>query len=619
MASYFAKLLFLLIFINNGSADVVLEQDQEIANAIKAYELFLEGKSEKEIKKEIQIPESIDNVHEALDYVVYLTKVSKIKRTIGLEKFDSCRADLNSESEFNLFLKTYKGISSSIRREYLTEWSYDFPERVSCNICLGNENCKSAHQKWKDSNLINNSNYSSLKNKKQKELCLEMAQYAFKQASTGLVEEGGERSNCPGGSVCLNSNPYWSVIYGYDFKICQEDFLICPRLKDSKKFLHPSCYGDEEIEKINDKMNWLNSQAEDILYQCNGIPLDLKKLDRPILISCLNGMDNQDQPGLINMNPQNLSNLQIVAPIYKYTTSKGDTYSFQATRFQEQKNNLDKKLLEIRLKLEENNAKLLEHSTKEYNWNTKSYNESQKNGSTISPDEFQQLRTQISDLESELAKTSKERKEIISQEIKKIPQGIKSGDYVKYLEHMRDYSETNSERYHYYEDGVITSSEIIQDGATSDFPLNGTDQQTLAMFVKEKIKNIIITNGNKKGRSLRSVEMLSNAWTKDCMDQKLKRLGCEPSTYLPSPYCTNCPTKLTQSQMDVENENKQMTKNAYRRNFYQQRNCSDYKEDYSQLSSQLMNEEIKNHVCSKSLSVGNRDFLKKRPSVCSGR
>ena len=41
MFYYFAKLLFLLIFINNGAADVVLEQDQEIANAIKAYELAL--------------------------------------------------------------------------------------------------------------------------------------------------------------------------------------------------------------------------------------------------------------------------------------------------------------------------------------------------------------------------------------------------------------------------------------------------------------------------------------------------------------------------------------------------------------------------------------------------
>jgi len=101
------------------------------------------------------------------------------------------------------------------------------------------------------------------------------------------------------------------------------------------------------------------------------------------------------------------------------------------------------------------------------------------------------------------------------------------------------------------------------------------------------------------------------------MDQKLKQLGCETSTLSSEPYCSSCPEKLTQSQLDSGNEIIPVTKAANRRAFYQQRSCMDYREDYSKLSKTLVNDEIKQHVCSKSLKVGNRNFLKKRPSICS--
>jgi hypothetical protein len=606
----YLNLLFL--FFSSLKADVFIEENKKIAEAIKVYQLFLEGKEIDEIKREQEVHESVTNVHQALDYVIYLTETSLPGKIFG-KKFDSCRIDSLEERELGLLSDSYANITHGILNQYQNEWIYKIPERMSCQICHRDEDCKKKSDEWRRLYLTENSPYRNYQKEKQKEFCLEMSQYAHNQATSGTVYEGGEKKDCPQGSLCATKYPYWSIVYTFDFKQCQEDFLICPEIPDSDKFIHPSCLGDNQHE-AQEKLSWLGALSNSILSNClNDLPI--KSFDRQEvnLITCLDNNDENKLEGLINLDPSTLMNLKTKSSVIRFTDHQGKTYHYPASRFQLELDELNGKIQESKMRYENARLQFKEIGERFYDSTLKTYIYERKPGKA-SPDEFKKRKDELTNQEEAYFKLVEERKEHLKKELSTLsPQNKES--YTKALESalLKDYGEIES--YYYYDETPIKEKEIIIDSIPSEFPTSAVDQKLLFQFLSQQIKNLIITASDKKS-SPKSVTNLSEAWAKTCIEKKLTTFGCNQPT-LASPHCTTCPKTLSMSDLDTSDGNEiPDTKSDVRRNFYQQRRCFEYQRDLSEIYNPERERKIKKHLCSKEFKISNPKFKRNLPVKC---
>ncbi len=610
-------ILINFIFVSKSYPYYLIEKNKELEEALKAYTYFLEGKSLEQIKRETKIPESIKNSHQALDYVVYLMETSKIEKLLGINDFNSCREDLMDQSKFQVYSRSYHNINYAIKKQYGNEWFYDFPERISCNICLQNIDCKKANTAWKENSSYYKNEFKEKSKIRQKDLCLEMSQYAQTQAKTGSVLEGGDKRDCPKGSICPTKNPFWEILYLYDFKICQEDFLICPTLSNTSTFIHPSCYKkSEDEEKINSKISWLNGMANSILSSCENLPAEFNDLNSSLLISCLEKTENIQQEGYVYINQNDLENLENRASTIQYKLGE-KTYEFQSYRFLEIISDMKNKIEEKQLQISQIELKIKQNAEKEYNFTTKEFEYKLSPKSKLNPKDFEALFAQIEKEEEELATLKAERKKIIAEEMDNLPPGVKEGEYHRALKDSKESLKHPLDSYYYFEKSKISSFEIQNDKTYSEFPQNIHDQKTVINFLSQKIKDLINRKNFIKNDSEESINNLSRALAYQCFDQKIRDMGCMEKNFTLSPHCSTCPDHLSQAQLDPqEDEEKVITKEEHRRKFYQERRCQDYLKDYQEIQNENEFTSLKQNICHKKYKIPSKHFSKIHNSMC---